>query len=169
MKMRLIALLAVTALSATALAVPASASPGVGVFGGVLETSYLGLPVVHGLTRTGTWRLISTGGPSTESGYLDASGLLGPVSPTPVGASCGFSQGHSGSGTFYTNTVSNLGWRSSAGEVLPVTGDWSDASGSGDVVALVYTYSVYGPCLWNSGWYFQVIGVAALTPVNVLP
>jgi hypothetical protein len=167
MKIRLIAVLAVTALSVMALVVPASASPGVGVFTGDATTSPLGLPVVHGLNVTGTWSL-STTVTGMESGGLNADGLLGPVSPTPVGASCGLSQGHSGSGTFNDNTLSNLGWRSSAGGVLPVTGDWSDASGSGDVVALVYA-SGGAACLTNSATTFKVVGVAALTPANVLP
>jgi hypothetical protein len=54
---------------------------------------------------------------------LNVSGRLGPVAG--VGAACGMSRGHSGSGTAGPYAFSNIGWPFTAGGVLPIQGQWS--------------------------------------------
>lgn len=158
MKIRLIALLAVVALSV--MAVPASADQGVGVFQGTAKVTPLGLPVVHGNLETGTWELDATVIAGSATGTLEASGQLGPVAGA-AGAACGISNGHSGTGTFGADSLSNLGWASSAGGLLPVTGTWTHGAASGDIVALVYATGG-DKCVTNNAETFTVVGVAAL-------
>jgi hypothetical protein len=156
MKIRLIAVLAVAALSVMALAVPAAAHQGVGVFTGTATVTPLGLPIIDGNGETGTWELHTTV-TGTQSGALDAKGNLGPALGV-LGAACGSSSGSDGAGTFGHDSLSNLGWVATAGGTLPVTGNWNT---TGTVVAVVQAQGG-AACASNSADSFTVVGVAAL-------
>ena len=157
MKIRLIALLAVVALSV--MAVPASADPGVGVLNGNAAISTgLGIPGVHN-GASGTWHLTGTV-IGSASGSVDIIGTLG-ANAAGIGAGCGMSSGANGAGTAVGHNVSNVGWVSSAGGTIPATGDYS-GHGSGTVLALVQAQGGAANCANGAANNFTVIGAVAL-------
>lgn len=167
MKIRMIALFAVAAVAMAALAGSASALPaansGVGVFTGT-ATVAPGLLLPSATTPvSGTWTLATTVTGVPVSGALNAGGGLSPVAN--IGAACGISNGHSGTGTFAgAYNLTDLGWASSAGGTLPVTGHYQKIGGlatdSGPVVALVQAQG--GSQCTTGATSFTVVGVSAL-------
>lgn len=142
--MKKIVLLAAAVAMLAAMAVPASATE-IGVFQGDAKVGVTGpctspsgngifLPGL-GLDSKAYWQL-TTVVQGTLNGPLNACGELGQIKG--VNPACGISSGSKGTGTFAGRDLYDLGWTTSAGGTLPVTGHWSDASGnSGSVVALV--------------------------------
>jgi hypothetical protein len=160
MKIRLIASLAIAVVAVAAMALPAAAvadNSDVGAFTGVANVTPLGLPGTSPVT--GSWSLVTTLTSAVAgAGTLNASGGLSPVAN--IGAACGMSHGHSGSGTAGAYNLSNLGWVATAGGTLPVTGHYTVAGGSGPVVAIVQAQGGAN-CASNSANSFQVAGVFA--------
>jgi hypothetical protein len=176
MKIRLIAVLAVAALSLMALAVPASAhGSDAAVFTGTAElTPALKIPGMT--TVTGTWkftapatweRLAPVPGVCASVGHLSdcaiaVQGELGPVAGV-VGASCGVSNGYNGSGSYgpadgnHSNNVEGVGWVASAGGTIPIT---SGTVNGTPIVGVVQAQGGPG-CLGAGATTFNVVGVIA--------
>lgn len=128
---------------------------------------------------------VGTGGVGSDllgNCSISASGDLGEIlgsaapvndSPTPLGlglgAWCGISGGWGGSGNATVGTdsgsLSDVGWTTSAGSVLPVTGNVTDQDGDGGaLVALVQASgaNLASECALGGTTHFDVNGVAAV-------
>lgn len=165
--MKKIVLLAAAVAMLAAMAMPAGAHPAeVGVFTGTaavgkggscaqdgtgtVNGSGLGLPGVADNGKTGFWTLNTTifGVPHSVpplGSALRACGKLGPVQALGIGAHCGISRGFAGKGTVNVPGLGdhvhllNLGWITSAGGTLPVTGNTANPGSkvkTGTVIAL---------------------------------
>lgn len=166
---KFLAMAAVAALAVAMLALPASAAEtDVGVFTGTAtvaeDAGPNGLHLPSATPHTGSWSLSTTVDTLLHgSGLtLNASGKLSPVAG--VGAACGVSNGHSGTGSLTGGiTLSDIGWVTSAGGTLPVTGHYvgSAATDSGPFVAV--TQAQGGAACANAGGAtsFTVVGAAA--------
>lgn len=164
-----IALAGLCSVGLLAVAAPAGAA-NIGVFTGTATvTPALGLPAgLSGGPTSASWSISSTtpGGSCTDlngSCVFSASGTVGSVGPVTPG--CGISSG-SGTGSFSGETLTSVGWITSAGTVIPING--TTASGK-VLVGLVRAAPTGGPtgalaCLSNNAGSFDVLGVAALLP-----
>lgn len=166
MKIRLIAAVAFAVLAVSALAAPAFAADA-GVFTGKATVGDAGtcaapsgnglhFPVV-GPARTGYWALnTDTTSVLNGAGSLSACGQLGPVEVVNVGAYCGVSRGHSGSGTANGGTLTNVEWKASAGGTLPVTAELN-----GQPLVAVVQAQGGAPCAGAGATGFDVVGAYA--------
>jgi len=131
--------------------------------------------------RGGNWSFQSTDcnkiNVTTDSGLvacsINAAGKLAPVGGV-LGAACGISNGNSGTGKYTaangTNVdLTNVGWITSAGGTLPITGNYSGAgkkAGLGTLAGVVQAQGgapcVKSPVTGDAGAsQFTVIGVVA--------
>lgn len=193
MKLRLVATLAVAALALAVVALPAAADDaGVGTYQGNAKVGATfdnpattnvvegcgasGVPTAGVFGRglflpdplvqpTGVWALSTnvTGVPT--GGTLSICGELGP-NAAGVGASCGMSEGEGGRGVFASvYNLSNVGWITSAGGTLPVSGDFTNSANghTGTLVALTQAQGGSDCALnANGATNFTVVGVTAL-------
>jgi hypothetical protein len=175
MKIRLIGVLAVAALSVMPLAVPASAhGADAAVFIGTAELDP-GLKIPDTTTVTGTWKFSAPAtwdvapvpGACASVGHLSdctisVAGELGPVAGV-VGASCGVSNGYNGSGSYgpndgnHLNNVQGVGWVTSAGGTIPIT---SGTVNGTPIVGVVQAQGGAG-CVGSGATTFNVVGVIA--------
>lgn len=202
---KIVLLAAVAALFVGMLGAPASAHPDeAGVFTGTaavgksgscaqdgtgsVSGAGLGFPVLAENGKTGYWTLntVITGlvHGTLATGQLRSCGLLAPTAGL-IGAACGVSEGHSGKGTVALGgtdhiSLTNLGWITSAGGTLPVTGNTTDAgtkNKNGTVVALTQaqggaacaTKSGSGAGKTGGATEFTVVGVFASTGAATAP
>lgn len=175
---KFIAVLSFAALAMAALALPAAAANDVdaGVLSGQARVGKasvcaeaddqgIGLPVLNGV-KTGTWALDTTQpgllgvapgavvSATQGLGDLNACGALGAVAG--IGAACGMSHGHSGSGDVDMDNgehvaLSNVGWAATAGGTLPVAGR-ATPDGKSDVQLLAVVQAQGGAgCISKDG------------------
>lgn len=134
----------------------ASGVPTAGVFGRGL---FLPDPLVQ---PTGVWALSTAVSGVPTSGTLAICGELGP-NAAGIGASCGMSEGENGRGRFAHYTLTNVRWETSAGGTLPTTGDATDGTTSGKVIALTQAQGGSDCALNpNGATQFTVVGVTSL-------
>jgi hypothetical protein len=180
-------LAAVAALTMMLAFVPAASADGttaahVAVFNGDAAVSPgLYFPGAGPPRASGDWGFTAPANPSSGnfavgicqsnvgSCTLSLKGKLGEVvSSTGLGAYCGISRGHSGSGggglSLAGHTFGNVGWISSAGSILPVTGQTNGTTPLNTLVALVQASGsgLATSCATSGATSFGVIGVAAM-------
>jgi len=195
---KIVLLAAVAALFVSMMSLPALADSGIGVLSGTADVGRIDnggcdedtvdgdglyLPGVND-ADPGYYRLnATTVSAPGATGSINVCGELGAVAVPQVGdvgAACGMSRGHSGSGTASTSipaqtlTLSNVGWPATAGGTLPIEGDYSVANAKlvggtngGEIVGVVQAQGgancVAGPHNTGQGAQsFTVVGVYAL-------
>jgi hypothetical protein len=112
----------------------------------------------------GVWALGTTVTGLPAGGALNICGELG-QNAAGIGASCGMSEGRDGRGKFGANyTLSNVGWTTSAGGTLPVSGTWTNPGNghTGTLVALTQAQGGSDCATAGGAKSFTVVGVTAL-------
>lgn len=171
---KIIGLLAAVAMMAL-MAGPAAAS-NAGVFVGDADVAQdpsvcgvgggagLGLPIIHGTDKTGTYGLhvTATTVKDLDGAALDVCGKLRAVAG--IGAACGMSNGYDGEGTLVegngTTQIHDVEWVASAGGTLPFTGHTSDKK-VGTLVGVAQAQGA-APCLDKAATNFVVAGAFVL-------
>lgn len=129
----------------------------------------LGLPVLD--DREGVFQLTNT-----FTGLVAGSGqfhVCGHLTKTlgAIGASCAVSKGYDGIGVAAyasgdTIELHDIGWDVTLTGTIPVLGEYRDAGGTGQIVALVQANSGADRCLSGTADRFDVVGVFALAPAD---